>query len=104
MLIIYLCFLIGLVLYTNKKPKQTFDIIKLEKELSGMDERPINNQSDCNLSTIRHHFFKMDVLNLLQSDSLDDNKKLAMIYNVAFLDDLNPNILRAGNLTKGLKW
>ena len=50
---------------------------------------------------IRNHFYNYDLLQLFKSDLLDDNHQLGFIYNMAFMDDLNPYVV---DLTKGLKW
>ena len=102
MIFIYIFLLVGIVFYTNKRHNIT--IFDLKNESSGMDERINNNKSNLNISRICSHIFKLDMMRLLQSDSLNENQKLAIIYNSEFLDDLKPNLIMAPNLSKGLKW
>ena len=102
MIFIYIFLLVGIVFYTNKRPNIT--ILDLKNKSSGMDERPIDNKSLVNFSLICSHIFKLDMMRLLESDTLNENQKLAIIYNSEFLDDLKPNLIMAPNISKGLKW
>ena len=102
MIFIYIFLLVGIVFYTNKRPNIT--ILDLKNKSSGMDERPIDNKSLVNFSLICSHIFKLDMMRLLESDTLNENQKLAIIYNSEFLDDLKPNLIMVPNISKGLKW
>jgi hypothetical protein len=76
-----------------------------EEKYSGLDDRPINdNDSNVDIDVIRGHFYKSDLLKLLESDLLDENQKLSIVYRSALFDEFNPSVIRAPNLTKGLKW
>jgi hypothetical protein len=100
---IFICFflLVGIFLY-NQKVKVSFN--EFEKSGSGLDERPCNYSSEGNISKIRNYFLNSEVLELLKSPLLDENKKLAIIYNTALFDDINPHVIKSPNFTKGLKW
>jgi hypothetical protein len=47
---------------------------------------------------------KKALLNILEKENMLDQDKLRMIYAAHFFDELNPNKIRAGNITKGLRW
>jgi hypothetical protein len=101
---IFICFflLVGIVFYNNKLK---INLNQLEKnKTSGYDERPCNQSSEGNISHIRNYFLNKEILDVLQSPFLDENKKLAIIYNTALFDDINPHLIKEYNLSKGLKW
>jgi hypothetical protein len=99
----FICFvfLVGIILFKSNINEQK---IYVKNKYSGLDERQMDNKSDVDINTIRGYFFKSDLLKLLESDVLEENQKLSMIYNLAFFDDLNPNVIKAPNFSKGLKW
>jgi len=101
---ICLFFLVGIILFSKNKSKNNISKIMVENKYSGLDERPTNNKSEVDINIIKGYIFKSDILKLLESDLLDENQKLSMIYNLAFFDDLNPNVIKAPNFSKGLKW
>lgn len=90
MIIVCVALLVGIMFYS--KP-----IIDINNNYSGLDERPIFNESKVDINIIRSHFFKLDMLKVLQSNSLTDNEKLIMINNFDLFDHLNPNVIRAPN-------
>jgi hypothetical protein len=102
----FICFflLAGIILYSNNKPKNSKLMNNKENKYSGYDYRPFDNKSEVDINVIRNYFFKKDLLHLLQSDSINYNQKILMIYKVALFDDINPYVISAPNLTKGLKW
>jgi hypothetical protein len=102
MIFIYIFFLVGIVFYTNKRP--VISLVDLKNKSSGMDERPNNYKSNSTISMICSNIFKLDMMRLLQSGSLNENQKLAIIYNSEIFDDLKPNLIMAPNISKGLKW
>lgn len=101
MMFICFVFLVGIILFKSNINEQK---IYVKNKYSGLDERQMDNKSDVDINTIRGYFFKSDLLKLLESDVLEENQKLSMIYNLAFFDDLNPNVIKAPNFSKGLKW
>ena len=101
MIIICFILLVGIIIFKpNILEKKNND----ENRFSGFDERLIDNYSEVNSNQLREIFNKFDLLKLLESDLLDENQKLSIIYRTAFFDDFNPTIIKAYNLTKGLKW
>jgi hypothetical protein len=102
---IFICFilLVGMLLF---KPRINEQKNAEENKYSGFDQRPINNNnnSDGDINVIRGHFYNLDILKLLESNLFNENQKLSIIYKAVLFDELNPNIIMAPNLTKGLKW
>jgi len=71
--------------------------------LEGYDNRNIaENVTD--ISIIRAHFIKKNLISRLKDDSISDQEKVKMIYNSELVDGLNPNILRGPKPMRGLIW
>jgi hypothetical protein len=68
-----------------------------------MDERQIN-ESCIDIHTIKLYHDKMKLLRLLQSSEINDEEKVRIIYKSHLLDEVNPNIIKPPNFTKGLKF
>jgi hypothetical protein len=77
------------------------NIIHIKKKYSGIDERPIN-ETCADIHTIKLYHEKMKLLKLLQSSEINDEEKVKIIYKSRLLDELNPNIIKPPNFTKGL--
>lgn len=83
---------------------------KIVGKLDGYDQRPINcqrpikNVTETSVQEIKMFMDKKALLNVLEKENMLVQDKLRLIYTAHFLDDLNPNTIRAGNITKGLRW
>ena len=77
---------------------------KIVGKLDGYDQRPIKNVTETSVQEIKMFMDKKALLNVLEKENMLVQDKLRLIYTAHFLDDLNPNTIRAGNITKGLRW
>jgi len=93
---------------------------KIVGKLDGYDQRPINcqrytfdqksyqmpisNVTETSVQEIKMFMDKKALLNVLENENMLAEDKLRLIYAAHFLDELNPNKIRAGNITKGLRW
>ena len=89
---------------------------KIVGKLDGYDQRytfdqrpincqmPIKNVTETSVQEIKMFMDKKALLNVLEKENMLVQDKLRLIYAAHFLDDLNPNTIRAGNITKGLRW
>jgi hypothetical protein len=85
---------------------------KIVGKLDGFDQRytersyqmPISNVTETSVQEIKMFMDKKALLNILEKENMLDQDKLRMIYAAHFFDELNPNKIRAGNITKGLRW
>jgi hypothetical protein len=89
---------------------------KIVGKLDGYDQRPINcqrytfdqryikNVTETSVQEIKTFMDKKALLNVLEKENMLAEDKLRLIYAAHFLDELNPNKIRAGNITKGLRW
>jgi len=69
----------------------------------GYDNRNIA-ENVTEISIIRAHFIKKELINRLKDINIIDQEKFKMIYASHLLDELNPNIIRGPNHMKGLRW
>jgi hypothetical protein len=87
---------------------------KIVGKLDGYDQRytfdqksyqmPISNVTETSVQEIKTFMDKKALLNVLEKENMLAEDKLRLIYAAHFLDELNPNKIRAGNITKGLRW
>ena len=75
----------------------------LRDRLSGYDQRPPVKVVETNVSVLSLRR-KYDLLKRLENEHLAEHSKLRLIYASHFLDELNPYIIRAPNMSKGLQW
>lgn len=75
----------------------------LRDRLAGYDQRPPIKVVETNVSVLSLRK-KYDLLKRLENEHLAEHSKLRLIYASHFLDDLNPYIIRAPNMSKGLQW
>jgi len=88
------------LLYKNAKKS---DVGAPYKNIDGYDNRQLT-ENVTDILVIRAHFIKRDLIRRLKDVNIVDQEKTKMIYASHLLDDLNPNILRGPNYTKGLRW
>lgn len=74
---------------------------KTGKQYSGRDDR-VFNETTVDLKQLIYYFEKQKLLFLLDSKTLSTYDKLEHLRASPFLNDLNPSIIKAGNLAKGL--
>jgi hypothetical protein len=88
-------------------------IIRIGRSNNGDDQRhytsaqrPINcqNVTETSVQEIKLMMDKLDLLKVLENEYVAEHDKMRLIYASHFLDELNPHIIRAANLTKGLRW
>lgn len=92
-----------LFILVNSVRKTMHQLYEIPKKYSGYDERP-RNESFVNMYEIRKSHQKMKLLKMLKSPNISDEIKVKIIYDSYLLDELNPNIVRASNLSKGLRF
>jgi len=84
--------------------KRTMNILNHQKQdLSGYDKRPIN-ETLVNLYEFNKNYQKLKLLKKIQSNNTNEKDKIKLIYDSHLIDELNPNVIKPPNLTKGLKF
>lgn len=71
------------------------------KRIKGNDERTIDN-SETDIKLIKEYFKKYDLINLLERSDIGTNRKIELIKESDFFDDINK--ITQPNLSKGLEW
>jgi hypothetical protein len=99
-LIIFVIELIGF--YNLKQNLQLVKIINKIKN-NGFDQRNVQ-ENVTSISEIATFMSKKELLKELEDENIIEQKKLQLIYASHFLEELNPHVIKAPNLTKGLKW
>jgi hypothetical protein len=87
--------------------KVAYNLHKLKYEFAGYDERFINKTEPINFDLLyefNRNYEKVKLLEKLSSTNINQNDKLKLIYNSNVLYEMNPNVIKAPNLTKGLKF
>ena len=96
MLFFSLFFFIGAI-YVTRIP---FSLL-CKKE--GHDNRQIS-ENVTHISVIHTYFIKKDLIKRLKDTNIDDQEKIREILASHLLDELNPNIIRGPNYTRGMRW
>jgi len=81
---------------------------KNKSNSSGADERPLDIiqslENVTNIAEIIEVFKKNKLLKTLEDNNITNEQKIDILFLSRFVDELNPNVIKAPNLTKGLKW
>jgi len=99
-------FILFLAIVSSFK-KALFNSNKLKNEFNGYDQRFSNETGPIDFDVLyefNRNYEKIKLLEKLRSTNVNQYDKLKLIYNSRFLDDLNTNVIKAPNLTKGLKF
>ena len=99
-------FILFLAIVSSFK-KAMYNLNKLKNEFNGYDQR-FSNETKTNdfelLYKFNRNYKKIKLLEKLRSTNINQNDKLKLIYNSNVLYEMNPNVIKGPNLTKGLKF
>lgn len=87
--------------------KALYNLHKLKHEFSGYDERFSNETKTVDFELLykfNRNYEKVKLLEKLRSKEIDQYEKIKLIYNSNVLYEMNPNVIKPPNLTKGLQF
>jgi len=102
-----LFFLILFLAIVSSLRKTLYNLHKLKYEFAGYDERFINKTIPIDFDLLyefTRNYERIKLLEQLRSTNTTQNDKLKLIYNSNVLYEMNPNVIKPPNLTKGLKF
>ena len=102
-----LFFLILFLALVSSLRKSVYNLNKLKSEFNGYDQRFSNETKTIDFELLykfSRNYEKVKLLEKLRSTNINQNDKLKLIYNSNVLYEMNPNVIKPPNLTKGLKF